>query len=181
MCSLARYVMNLPANMAQTVATQWLERTLDDSANRRIVIPQGFLAIDAILSLLINVADGLVVYPKVIEKNLRAELPMMATENIMMAAVKAGGDRQHLHEQIRLHSVAAGARIKLEGLDNDLLERIQADPAFGSVDVAQMLDPINFVGRAPEQVDEFLNQHVQPLMVAFAHELHSGDEAEIKV
>lgn len=181
MCSLARYVMSLPANLAQTVATQWLERTLDDSANRRIVIPQGFLAVDSILSLLINVADGLVVYPKVIEKNLRAELPMMATENIMMAAVKAGGDRQHLHEQIRLHSLAAGARIKLEGLDNDLLERLQADQAFAAVDVHAMLEPLNFVGRAPEQVDEFLSQHVYPLATAFADELQASDEAEIKV
>ncbi|MBL8891143.1 MAG: adenylosuccinate lyase [Planctomycetaceae bacterium] len=181
MCSLARYVMSLPTNLAQTVATQWLERTLDDSANRRIVIPQGFLAVDAILSLLINVADGLVVYPKVIDKNLRAELPMMATENIMMAAVKAGGDRQHLHEQIRLHSMAAGARIKLEGLDNDLLDRIKLDPTFADIDIDSMLDPIKFVGRAPEQVDEFLQQHVQPLTLAFANEMLAGDEAEIKV
>lgn len=181
MCSLARYVMSLPTNLAQTVATQWLERTLDDSANRRIVIPQGFLAVDAILSLLINVADGLVVYPKVIEKNLRSELPMMATENIMMAAVKAGGDRQHLHEQIRVHSMAAGARIKLEGLENDLLDRIKLDPTFAKVDVDSMLDPIKFVGRAPEQVDEFLSQHVQPLALAFANEMLAGDEAEIKV
>lgn len=181
MCSLARYVMSLPANLAQTVATQWLERTLDDSANRRIVMPQAFLAVDSILSLLINVADGLVVYPKVIEKNLLAELPMMATENILMAAVKAGGDRQHLHEQIRLHSVAAGQRIKLEGLDNDLLERIQADPAFAAVDIDAMLDPLKFVGRAPEQVDEFLAQHVLPLEQAFADELRTNDEAEIKV
>lgn len=181
MCSLARYVMSLPANLAQTVATQWLERTLDDSANRRIVIPQAFLAVDSILSLLINVADGLVVYPKVIEKNLMAELPMMATENIMMAAVKAGGDRQHLHEQIRQHSVAAGARIKLEGQDNDLLERLQADPAFAAVDIDAMLDPLKFVGRAPEQVDEFLAQHVLPLEQAFADELRLHDEAEIKV
>ena len=164
MCSLARYVMTLPANAAQTLATQWLERTLDDSANRRIVIPQAFLAVDAILGLLANVASGLVVYPKVIEKNLLAELPMMATENLMMAAVKAGGDRQHLHEQIRQHSVAAGARIKLEGADNDLLERIQADPAFAEIDVHAMLDPLQFVGRAPEQVDEFLREHVEPLL-----------------
>jgi adenylosuccinate lyase len=181
MCSLARYVMSLPANLAQTVATQWLERTLDDSANRRIVIPQGFLAVDSILSLLINVSEGLVVYPKVIEKNLWAELPMMATENILMAAVKAGGDRQHLHEQIRLHSVAAGAKIKLEGQENDLLERLQADPAFAAVDVHAMLDPRKFVGRAPEQVDEFLGQHVQPLEKRYACELQTHDQAEIKV
>jgi adenylosuccinate lyase len=181
MCSLARYVMSLPANLAQTVATQWLERTLDDSANRRIVIPQGFLAIDAILSLLINVSDGLVVYPKVIEKNLRAELPMMATENILMAAVKAGGDRQHLHEQIRLHSVAAGVRIKLEGQENDLLERLKADPAFDAVDIDRMLEPLSFVGRAPAQVDEFLEEHVLPLENQYAHELRSQDQAEIKV
>lgn len=179
MCSLARYVMTLPANAAQTLATQWLERTLDDSANRRIVIPQAFLAVDAILGLLANVASGLVVYPKVIEKNLLAELPMMATENLMMAAVKAGGDRQHLHEQIRQHSVAAGARIKLEGADNDLLERIQADPAFAEIDVHAMLDPLQFVGRAPEQVDEFLREHVEPLLAE--HEAAPDEQVEIKV
>jgi adenylosuccinate lyase len=130
---------------------------------------------------LINVSDGLVVYPKVIEKNLRAELPMMATENILMAAVKAGGDRQHLHEQIRLHSVAAGVRIKLEGQENDLLERLKADPAFDAVDIDRMLEPLSFVGRAPAQVDEFLEEHVLPLENQYAHELRSQDQAEIKV
>jgi len=179
MCSLARYVMSLPSNAAQTVATQWLERTLDDSANRRVVIPQGFLAVDSILALLDNVADGLVVYPKVIAKNLNAELPFMATENIMMAAVKNGGDRQHLHELIRQHSVAAGVQIKVEGGENDLLQRMKLDPAFASVDLESLLDGLQFVGRAPEQVDEFLAEYIEPISNRYANT--GAGQVEIKV
>lgn len=181
MCALARFVMSLPANAAQTVATQWLERTLDDSANRRIVIPQAFLGVDAILTLLINVTDGLVVYPKVIEKNLAAELPFMATENIMMAAVQNGGDRQHLHEVIRQHSVAAGQRIKVEGLDNDLLDRLKSDAAFAGIDITAMLEAKQFIGRAPEQVDEFIQQEIEPIRTRYAEGLAQSQTVEIKV
>lgn len=181
MCSLARYVMAMPQASAQTVATQWLERTLDDSAVRRIIIPQSFLAVDAILTLLANVADGMVVYPKVVEKNLNAELPFMATENIMMQGVKAGGDRQELHERIRELSIQAGQRIKMEGLDNDLLERIKQDPLFQSVDVEAVVKPEAFVGRAPEQVDEFLADYVQPKVEAYREKLAALQQAEIKV
>ena len=181
LCSLARYVMAMPQASAQTVATQWLERTLDDSAVRRIIIPQSFLAVDAILTLLANVADGMVVYPKVVEKNLNAELPFMATENIMMQGVKAGGDRQELHERIRELSIQAGQRIKMEGLDNDLLERIKQDPLFQSVDVEAVVKPEAFVGRAPEQVDEFLADYVQPKVEAYREKLAALQQAEIKV
>jgi adenylosuccinate lyase len=162
-CALARYAMSLPANAAETHATQWLERTLDDSANRRLVIPQAFLAIDAILSLYQNVVTGLVVYPKVVEKNLRDELPFMATENILMAAVRAGGDRQELHEHIRQHSLAAAREVKELGRPNDLLARLESDPAFASVNIAAELDPRHYVGRAPEQVEEFLAEVVEPI------------------
>lgn len=163
MCSLARFAMNLPANLAQTVATQWLERTLDDSANRRLVLPQAFLAIDAVLILYRNIADGLVVYPKVLAKNLGEELPFMATEEILMAAVQAGGDRQDLHERIRVHSQAAAQQVKEFGRANDLLERLKTDAAFVSVDLGSALDARRFVGRAPEQVDAFLADIVEPI------------------
>lgn len=163
MCSLARFAMNLPANLAQTVATQWLERTLDDSANRRLVLPQAFLAIDAVLILYRNIVDGLVVYPKVIEKHLAEELPFMATEEILMAGVQAGGDRQELHERIRVHSQAAGQQVKEFGRPNDLLERLKTDPAFTSVDLGNALDARRFVGRAPEQVDAFIANVVEPI------------------
>ena len=163
-CALARYVMSLQSNAAQTVATQWMERTLDDSANRRLVIPQAFLGVDAILTLLQNVTSGLVVYPKVIAKNLREELPFMATENILMAAVTAGGDRQVLHERIRVHSLDAAAVVKQEGKPNDLLERLVKDPAFQGVNLESALNPIDFVGRAPQQVDEFIAEVVQPIL-----------------
>lgn len=162
-CALARFAMSLEANAAQTLATQWLERTLDDSANRRLVLPQAFLAIDAVLILYQNVAAGLVVYPQVVEKNLREELPFMATENILMAGVKAGGDRQDLHERIRQHSRAAGAEVKEKGLPNDLLARLAGDPAFAGIDLTSALDPAKFIGRAPEQVDEFLADVVAPI------------------
>lgn len=164
-CSLARFLMTMPLNAAMTHATQWMERTLDDSANRRLSLPQAFLAADAVLELCANVAGGLVVYPKVIERNLRAELPFMATENILMEAVKAGGDRQELHERIRVHSHAAAARVKQEGLENDLLERLAEDPAFAAIAgrMASMLNPRNFIGRAPEQVDAFCKSVVTPI------------------
>ena len=156
-CSLARFVISLQSSPAATLATQWLERTLDDSANRRLVLPQAFLAVDAVLILCQNVSDALVVYPKVIAKHLRSELPFMASENILMAAVEAGGDRQELHELIRQHSQAAAAVVKQEGGENDLLERLAGDKAFCR-DRPQFatLDPAQFVGRAPEQVDEFI-------------------------
>ncbi|MBQ9872887.1 MAG: adenylosuccinate lyase [Thermoguttaceae bacterium] len=162
-CSLARFVMSLQSSPAMTIATQWMERTLDDSANRRLSIPQAFLAIDAILIIMKNVVDNIVVYPKVIEKNLRAELPFMATENILMAAVEAGGDRQDLHEHIRQHSVAAANVVKIEGGENDLLQRLRNDPVFAKVDIDAEIAPEKFIGRAPEQVDEFIQEIVDPI------------------
>jgi len=178
-CSLARFVMNLEANAAQTAAVQWLERTLDDSANRRLSLPQAFLGIDAVLMLCQNVVAGLVVYPQVIAANLSAELPMMAAENILMAAVAAGGDRQTLHERIRQHSQAAAAVVKQQGGRNDLLERIAADPAFAGIDVAAATDPRLFIGRAPQQVDEFLAEVVEPIRARYSDSL--ATTAEIKV
>ncbi len=166
-CSLARFVMNLEGNPAMTIATQWFERTLDDSANRRLVLPQAFLATDAVLILYRNVTNGLVVYPKVIARSLEAELPFMATENILMAAVAAGGDRQDLHERIRRHSQAAADVVKREGGANDLMARLAADPAFARVDLAAVLVPSQFVGRAPEQVDEFLADVVEPILARY--------------
>lgn len=166
MASIARYVMVDALNPALTASNQWFERTLDDSANKRIAIPEAFLATDAILNIYINVAEGLVVYPKVIEKHLMAELPFMATENIMMDAVKAGGDRQELHEKIREHSMEASKVVKVEGGKNDLIERIANDPAFGlSLDELNMiLAPKNFVGRAPQQVEEYISEQVKPVL-----------------
>ena len=166
-CSLARFVMSLQSSPANTLATQWMERTLDDSANRRLVLPQAFLAIDAVLILLSNVSRGMVVYPKVIEKNLLAELPFMATENIMMAAVAAGGDRQNLHESIRVHSQAAGAQVKIKGLENDLLDRLKADPDYAKVNFEEVMVTSEFVGRAPEQVTEFLEEFIEPIRTKY--------------
>ena len=179
--SLSRYVMIDALNPAITSATQWFERTLDDSANKRLSIPEGFLAIDGILDLYLNVVDGLVVYPKVIEKHLMAELPFMATENIMMDAVKAGGDRQELHERIRELSMEAGKNVKVEGKDNNLLELIAADPSFNlSLDeLKKTMDPKKYVGRAPRQVDEFLDEVVRPILKENADLL--GVKAEINV
>ena len=164
--SLSRYVMVDALNPAITASAQWFERTLDDSANKRLAIPEAFLAVDAILTLYINVTDGLVVYPKVIEQRLMKELPFMATENIMMDAVKRGGDRQELHERIRVHSMEAGRVIKQEGGENPLLELIAADPAFGISleDLKALIRPENFVGRAPQQVDDFLREDVVPIL-----------------
>ena len=166
-CSLGRFVMSLQSSGANTLATQWMERTLDDSANRRLVLPQAFLAIDAILLLFQNVAAGLVVYPRVIERNLGEELPFMATENVLMAAVAAGGDRQDLHERIRQHSQAASHRVKGEGQPNDLLDRLAADTAFAAVDFASTLNALDYVGRAPQQVDDFLAEVIEPIRARF--------------
>ena len=164
--SLANYVMSDVMNPMLVASTQWFERTLDDSANKRLSIPEGFLAVDGILDLYLNVVDGLVVYPKVIEKHLMAELPFMATENIMMDAVKAGGDRQELHEKIRTLSMEAGRNVKEKGLDNNLLELIAADPEFGLTleELQQCMEPSRYVGRAPKQVEEFLEEVVQPIL-----------------
>lgn len=164
-CSLSRFLMTLPLNSLMTHATQWLERTLDDSANRRLSLPQAFLAADAVLELVHDVASGLVVYPRIIARNLAAELPFMATEEILMEGVKAGGDRQELHERIRVHSQAAADQVKRLGEDNDLVQRLKSDPAF--LPVAKRLDGIldakRFVGRAPEQVDAFMKNVIMPL------------------
>ena len=164
--SLSRYVMIDALNPAITSATQWFERTLDDSANKRLSVPEGFLAIDGILDLCLNVVDGLVVYPKVIEKRLMSELPFMATENIMMDAVKAGGDRQELHEKIRELSMEAGKNVKEKGQDNNLLELIAADPAFNLSleDLQKTMDPSKYVGRAKEQVEAYLKNVIGPLL-----------------
>jgi len=169
-CSLARFVISLQSSTANTLATQWLERTLDDSANRRIVLPQAFLAIDAVLMLLANIATGLVAYPKMMEKHLREELPFMATENLLMAAVAAGGDRQKIHERIRVLSQEAAQKIKLEGGENNLIQRLVADEAFSHVDISRLLEPLDYVGRSPQQVVEFLAQYVQPLRKKFPAE-----------
>ncbi|MBT4693587.1 MAG: adenylosuccinate lyase [Planctomycetaceae bacterium] len=166
-CSLARFVMSLQSSAANTMATQWMERTLDDSANRRLVLPQAFLATDAVLILYQNVTSGLVTYPQVIAKNLQAELPFMATENILMSAVAAGGDRQDLHERIRQHSLAAADRIKQQGEANDLMSRLASDEAFASVDLEAMTDASQFVGRAPEQVAEFIEDVVEPVRAKY--------------
>ncbi len=168
--SLSRYIIADTLNPAITAATQWFERTLDDSANKRLSIPEGFLATDAVLNLYMNVADGLVVYPKVIEQRLMRELPFMATENIMMDAVKKGGDRQELHERIRVHSHAAGKVVKEDGGENDLLERIANDPQFDVTmeELKGLLNPKDFVGRAPEQTEDFLNEVVRPLLKKYS-------------
>ncbi|MCL2194618.1 MAG: adenylosuccinate lyase [Oscillospiraceae bacterium] len=178
--SLARYVMVDALNPALTASAQWLERTLDDSANRRIAIPEAFLAVDAMLSLVINIVQGLAVYPKVMQKHLQEELPFMATENILMHGVKRGGDRQQLHERIRVHSVAAAKEIKLHGGDNDLLARIAGDAAFGMTEdeLHAMLRAEDFTGRAAEQTEEFLAQ-VQPVLQA--NQVLLGVDIEIKV
>ncbi|MBS6164218.1 MAG: adenylosuccinate lyase [Clostridiales bacterium] len=181
MASLARYVMVDSLNPAITAATQWFERTLDDSANKRISVPEAFLAVDGILNLYVNVTDGLVVYPKVIDQRLRKELPFMATENIMMDAVKRGADRQQLHERIRVHSMAAARVVKEEGGENDLLERIAADEAFGVTleELAGIVRPENYVGCAPQQTEEFITETVEPLLRNYAGV--SEEKTEINV
>ena len=181
MASLADYVICDALNPAIVSSTQWFERTLDDSANKRLSVPEGFLAVDGILDLYLNVVDGLVVYDKVINRRLMSELPFMATENIMMDAVKAGGDRQELHERIRELSMEAGKRVKQEGLDNNLLELIAADPMFNVTleELQAKLDPMKYVGRSKEQVEEYLAEVIQPILAASKDEL--GMTAEINV
>ena len=179
--SLARYVICDTLNPAITASTQWFERTLDDSANKRISVAEAFLAVDAILELYINIVSGIVVYPKMIEKRLKSELPFMATENIMMAAVKKGGDRQELHERIRDHSMEAGKVVKVEGGENDLLSRIAADSAFGLTleEIEAEMKPENFVGRAPQQVEEMIRDYVTPVIEKYKDDL--GITVEINV
>ena len=179
--SLSRYVMIDALNPAITSATQWFERTLDDSANKRLSIPEGFLAVDGILDLCLNVVDGLVVYPKVIEKRLMSELPFMATENIMMDAVKAGGDRQELHEKIRTLSMEAGKNVKVEGKENNLLELIAADPAFNMTleELRKTMEPSKYIGRSKEQVEAFLSVVIAPILEENKDLL--GVKAEINV
>lgn len=178
-CALARFVISLQSSAANTVATQWMERTLDDSANRRLVLPQAFLAIDAILVLLQNISAGLVVYPQVVARNLQEELPFMATENLMMAAVERGGDRQNLHEVIRKRSHEAAAVVKQQGKPNDLLERLASEPDFAGVDLQAALNPAQYVGRAPEQVDEFIAEVIEPLRARYADQQQLS--ADLKV
>ncbi len=181
MASLSRYVMVDVLNPYITVATQWFERTLDDSANKRLSVPEGFLAVDAILNLYLNVSSGLVVYDKVITQHLKRELPFMATENIMMDAVKRGGDRQELHEKIREHSMAASLAVKRDGLENDLLKRIADDPAFGVTleELESILSPEKYVGRAPVQTEDFINEVVKPALAPY--ESMVSETAEINV
>ena len=179
--SLSRYVMVDTLNTAITAATQWFERTLDDSANRRIAVSEAFLGIDAILNIMMNVCDGLVVYEKVIRARVMNELPFMATENIMMDAVKRGGDRQQLHEKLRVHSQAAARVVKEEGGKNDLIDRIASDPAFMVTreEIEAILDPANFTGRSEEQVEEFLRDVIRPVLEANRELL--GEKQELSV
>jgi adenylosuccinate lyase len=179
MCGLARYLMTLPANAAQTAATQWLERTLDDSVNRRLSIPQAFLAADAILRIAQNLAGGLVANPAVIRREVDRYLPYMATENLLMAAVAAGGDRQEVHEVIRRHSHDVTQALKQGSLENDLLKRLEADPAFAKVDIAKVMASGAFTGRAAEQVDEFLAEEVVPALAPYQGSL--GQKADLHV
>jgi adenylosuccinate lyase len=176
---LARFVISLSTSPLQTAAEQWFERTLDDSANKRLAVPEPFLAIDGCLQIVIDVARGLVVYPKTIEAAVKAELPFMATEEILMAAVRAGGDRQELHERIRMHSLAAAERVKIHGEANPLLQILQTDPGFRGLDVSKLMDGRQFIGRAPEQVDEFIDGVVQPIRVKYQGRL--GQAISLKV
>jgi adenylosuccinate lyase len=180
-CSLARFVMSLTENAAQTHANQWMERTLDDSANRRLSLPQAFLGVDVILSTVANIAEGLVVWPNVIATHIRQELPFMATENIIMACVKAGGDRQDLHEAIRQHSMTAATRIKDHGENNPLLDLIRHDPLFAAVhdSLDSLLDPHAFIGRAPEQVQEFIEKDVDPVLAKWADQTDATEGVNV--
>ena len=179
-CGIARFVMSLAQDPLNTAATQWLERTLDDSSNRRLVLPEAFLALDGILDVMHNVTSGLVVYEKTIRANLMAELPFMATENVMMAAVQNGADRQDAHEVIRTHSHAAALRVKAEGAPNDLLERLRDEALFKGIDWDSVLDPRAYVGRAPEQVDRFIEQVVEPIRARYAAAL-DAETAQLRV
>jgi len=182
-CGLARFVMSLMDNPAQTHANQWFERTLDDSANRRIVLPEAFLSIDVILSILFNIINGLQVWPKVIEKNLQKEMPFMATENIMMAAVKAGGSRQELHEAIRIHSHSTIREIKEKGMNNTLLDKIKNDKLFATIanDIDKIVNPSDFIGRAPDQVREFIKNDITPLLDKYSALINPSVFEEISV
>ncbi|MBN1344927.1 MAG: adenylosuccinate lyase [Phycisphaerae bacterium] len=177
--ALSRFIISLASSPLMTAAEQWFERTLDDSANRRITLAEAFLATDGCLLIIANVASGMVVYPKVIHAHVMAELPFMATENVLMAAVEAGGDRQDLHERIRQHSNAAGMQVKMHGKPNDLIERLQADPAFANIPIKKLLDPKAFIGRAPQQVDAFLKDYVAPIRRRYRKAL--GGKVELKV
>ncbi len=179
-CALSRFAISLAQNGDQTAATQWMERTLDDSANRRLSLPQSFLAIDSVLLIYRNVASGLRVYPKIIEKRLNEVLPFMATEEILMAGVKAGGDRQDLHEAVRIHSVESDKQVKEFGKEHDLMERLGNDALFANVDLTAALDARKYIGRAPEQVDEFLSDVISPIRKQYENQL-GGDAEELKV
>jgi len=179
MCGVARFVLSLGSSAAQTAATQWLERTLDDSSNRRLTLPQAFLGIDAALRIYLNIVPGLVVYPEVIRRHIAEELPFMATENILMAAVAAGGDRQDLHERIRRHSIAAATQVKEHGQSNDLLERLKNDKAFEKLDLDSLLDANAFVGRAPQQVDHFVEAVIKPIRSRWPNLLTQGAELQL--
>lgn len=180
-CSLARYIISLASSPAITASTQWFERTLDDSANKRLVIPQGFLALDAILNIYLNVTSGMVVYPKVIEKRINEELPFMATETILMDAVKRGGDRQELHEKIREYSMMAGRRVKEEGKSNNLIDLIKEDPAFhmSPEEIDSIMDPRNFIGLADKQVDDFIRAEADPILECFKGKLAMHGEVSV--
>lgn len=180
-CALARFVMSNVMNPLQTQSVQWFERTLDDSANKRLATPEAFLATDSLLDILINITSGMVVYPRMIHKHLMAELPFIATENIMMAAVKKGGNRQEIHEIIRQHSIAAGNQVKMEGGENDLLQRLADDTRFdlNLQELQQTLEPSRYVGRAPQQTEEFIRDEIQPILKHYAHVL--GVSVELKV
>jgi len=179
MCGLARFLCVLQANAVQTAATQWLERTLDDSVNRRLTLPQAFLAADGVLRLALNISGGLVVNPAVVARNVAKELPYLATENILMAGVARGGNRQHLHELIRQHSHAVAAHLKAGGDRNDLLDRLQAEPAFAGIDWQAVLNPAAFVGRAPQQVSEFMEQEIQPIRQRYRDLLNQTAEVSV--
>jgi adenylosuccinate lyase len=177
--ALARFLMDVSVSPLHTYAEQWFERTLDDSANKRLAMAESFLAADAVLLIMLNVTQGLVVYPATISAHIAAELPFMATENILMAAVQAGGDRQELHERIRRHSMAAAEQVKMHGRPNDLLDRLRADEAFAGLDFEKLLNPADFVGRAPQQVDEFIAAEVQPIRKQYADCLGQMGELNI--
>jgi adenylosuccinate lyase len=179
LCGLSRFLMTLPVSTAQTAATQWLERTLDDSVNRRLTLPQAFLSADAVLRLALNISNGLIVNPHVIERNVAAVLPYMATENILMTAVARGGDRQQIHECIRRHSQAVTASLKAGADKNDLLDRLKGDPLLADVDFDAILDPVRFIGRAPQQVDEFLAEEIEPIRQRYRNLL--GQTVDVSV
>jgi adenylosuccinate lyase len=176
---LCRFVISLSSSPLLTAAEQWFERTLDDSSNKRLAVPEPFLAIDGALNIVVNVARGLVVYPATIGAAVRAELPFMATEEILMTAVRAGGDRQELHEQIRKHSQAAAAVVKQEGKSNDLIERLRADAGFSRIDLGNIVDPRRFIGRAPQQVDAFIEKVIGPIRDRYKQQLGSGGELRV--